>query len=227
MKTRYFYDCSDCDIYLTNDEVQSHLKNNPDHDLKKIFSDKKRVRLSKFLSLILRHKPHVSDLHLKEDGFTEESLDEILKRIKNKKSYEWVGEREIEAIVRLDPKGRFEIKGNYIRARYGHSIELINVDLRKTDIPSILYHGTSERAYNKIKIEGLKPMGRNLVHLTSSFDDAKMVGLRHTGNQKKNLIILQIDSKSAEKEGYEIWQAGKNVFVSNYIPSRYISINNG
>ena len=224
MKKINYYYCVLCNKYLTNNELKPHLKKYGNHNVLEIFTNKKRVQLSKFLSLILRHKPQVIKIHLNKNGFTKEDLDEIIDRIINKRNFQWVGKKQIEAIVRLDPKGRFEIKNNSIRARYGHSIEQINIDLEKSDLPSILYHGTSEGAYKKIKLEGLKAMNRNLVHLTSSLGDAKIVGMRHTGNQKKNLIILQINVKRAEKIGCEIWQAGKNVFVSNYIPSKCITL---
>ncbi|MBD3230179.1 MAG: RNA 2'-phosphotransferase [Candidatus Lokiarchaeota archaeon] len=214
----YFY-CNQCDIYLTNKEVPNHRDKYKNHNLEKIFTDKQRVKLSKLLSFMLRHNPQSMGIHLMDNGLTEESLDEIITIIKkNRNHFEWLSKQKIRTLVEIDKKGRFEIINNRIRARYGHSIPRIKIDLKEKNLPNELFHGTNLRSYEKIRREGLKPMGRNLVHLTSSLKDAKIVGTRHRGQLK----ILKINVKNAINEGYKIWRAGKNVFVSNYIPSKYI-----
>ena len=214
-----FYFCEECKQYITNRELDQHSLKFPSHNVIEMFSDKKRINLSKFLSLILRHKPDIIGIKLKVNGYTEQTLDELIEKLRERERFKWVDRGRIEALIDLDRKGRFEISNNRIRARYGHSISWINIELYDKDIPNYLYHGTNEDSYSKIKLEGLKPMGRNLVHLTSSLTDAKIVGRRHKGK----LVLLKIDAKQALEDGIDIWKAGKNVYVSNFIPNRYIT----
>ena len=214
---KYFY-CEQCERYLTNKEISNHLKEFHSHKIKEIFTDKKRVRLSKLLSIALRHQPKVLQIQLDNEGFT--NLEKLINQIKKRNNFEWVNRKMINAIIELDNKGRFEINDNNIRARYGHSIPRIKINLKNSDLPEILYHGTNYNAYIKIENEGIKPMGRNLVHLTSFIKDAKIVGSRHHGK----LVLLEINVNKAINNGYQIWRAGKNVYVTNFIPKKYINM---
>ncbi|MHA1269006.1 MAG: RNA 2'-phosphotransferase [Candidatus Helarchaeota archaeon] len=220
----YFF-CINCHIYLTNKEISFHSKSYPDHLINKVFTDKKRVRLSKLLSLLLRHKPKIFNLKLMKNGYTEIKLDELVEKIKKQPNFEWVSIEKIKAIIELDKKGRFEISDDRIRARYGHSIPWIKIDLEHENVPAFLYHGTTSSAYKKIKIEGIKPMGRNLVHLTSSINDARNIGKRHF-RKHEHLILLKIDIYGLKSTGIEVWKAGKNVYVCNHVPPTFISLIN-
>ena len=148
-------------------------------------------------------------------------MDDLITILKKVRNSPWISRKVLDALIFLDLKGRFEIRDDRIRARYGHSQKYITVAATRTDLPDILYHGTNLRAYQQIKQEGLKPMGRNLVHLTISFKDAEIVGRRHKGE----LVILEIDVQKAIHEGIQIWQASSTIFVSNHIPAAYIKRN--
>ncbi|MHA1336495.1 MAG: RNA 2'-phosphotransferase, partial [Promethearchaeota archaeon] len=117
--------------------------------------NKKFIRISKFLSFILRHHPEKARINLDNEGFAD--LDEIL-RILNKR-YSDLGlgiitKDTLIEMMRSSDKLRFEIVGNKIRALYGHSIK-IKIKLNEAEnIPDKLYHGTSLKAYKKIQEEG-------------------------------------------------------------------------
>lgn len=189
-----------------------------------ILDPTRRLKLSKLLSGLLRHFPEVIGLELDKNGFTKQTIDELVylikTRWKNKELYQWLRSEHVYAVVALDPKGRFEIRNNRIRARYGHSIKVEIAYNEAKDLPPKLYHGTSPEALKSILREGLKPMKRLKVHLTSSLEDAYHNALRKT----KFPVILEIDTKSLMKEGIKVYKAGKNVYVVDYVPPQVIKV---
>ncbi len=214
MSIENYYYCETCQDYSPNPK-------NCEHPRKFILSEKQRRNLSKFLSYNLRHNPSRIGIELDVKGFTQIPIEDLITILKTVRNSPWISRKVIDALIFLDLKGRFEIRNDRIRARYGHSLKNIKIEVTRTDLPELLYHGTNLRAYQKIKQEGLKPMGRNLVHLTTSLKDAEIVGRRHKGE----LIILEVDVKKAVQEGIQIWQAGKTIFVSAFIPNAFIKIN--
>ncbi len=208
-----YYYCQSCDDYST-------VPDSCEHEREFIFSEKLRRNLSKFLSYIFRHNPARIGIELDSHGFSLISLDKLIELIKKEPNYHWINKKVLIALVFLDHKGRFEIKDDKFRARYGHSLKNIAIGTTKSELPELLFHGTNLAAYQRIQTEGIRPMGRNLVHLTSSLNDAKAVGRRHKGK----LVLLEIDVKTATLDNIEIWQAGKNVYVASYIPASYITL---
>lgn len=163
------------------------------------------------MAYLLRHEP--SGMEVSNEGWAD--FNELLERLKDR----WPDlEREdIVKVVERDPKGRYEIKENKIRARYGHSID-VDPTLESAQV-STLYHGTTPEAADKILKEGLKSKGRQKVHLSTSVDEAMKVGKRHANNP----VILEIDIEGAKKEGIRIERASDRVYVAEDIPSRFIS----
>jgi len=173
---------------------------------------KYRIRLSKFLSFILRHDPAKYDLDLDKHGYTatEKVLEVLQKRFTHFK------EEDLLDLVKADPKGRFEIKGDKIRATYGHSVEVVP-EAESTLPPEVLYHGTSEESVERILSEGLKPMDRQFVHLSMTKKDAYMVGSRHTHEP----IVLEILARDAAESGIKFYKEGK-LFLAKEVPAEYI-----
>jgi len=123
------------------------------------------------------------------------------------------------AIAMLDPKGRFEICGDRIRARYGHSKNLgIEIDYPRDIETKILYHGTAKEFIDRISIEGLKPMNRRYVHLTIDMVDACIVGERHS----RNPVVLKIDADCVRSHGIDIYIASKNIRLAKHVPRKCI-----
>lgn len=210
------YKCEVCRKYV---EEPIHCS----RPCKLLLDGRRRLKLSKLLSGLLRHFPHEIGLKLDREGFTEQTIEEIVRLIKtrwrNKHLYQWLKPEHIYALVELDPKGRFEIRNNRIRARYGHSVK-VNIKYEVSKAPGKLYHGTTPEALPKILREGLKPMKRLKVHLTVSIDEAYQNALRKT----RKPVILEIDVKKLEKLGIKVFKAGKTIYVADYVPPEALRV---
>ncbi len=187
--------------------------------------DRKLESLSKFLSLLLRHKPDILNLKMSKEGFVD--LDELVQKIRSRKNFAWVTREDIESLVKGDEKGRFEIKvidrREFIRVRYGHSLNLpVEVDYQKVSLGEVkvLYHGTRKDVLPYILKEGLKPMARKFVHLTKTPEDALIVARRRRGSA----VILKIDVESFLKDGGVIYKATDRIYLAKEIPPKYIKI---
>lgn len=174
-----------------------------------------QTKISKTVSYALRHRPDKFGLKLDAEGWV--SIDDLLKAVSENLHYA-VGRQDIEEIIAFSEKKRFEIEGNRIRATYGHSFES-KIEFKAVKPPEILYHGTSERAYKIIEKEGLKPMDRQYVHLSSDFNTAHKVGLRHDKNQ---VIVIFVDSAQMHKDGFEFFHSGNDgTWMCASVPPKY------
>jgi putative RNA 2'-phosphotransferase len=171
-----------------------------------------RTKLSKLLAYLLRHNP--MGMEMSPDGFVR--IEELLQRVMER--YPEVTEAELRSVIETDPKGRYELRGDRVRARYGHSLP-VSVELPPAQVER-LYHGTTPQAAQKILSEGLKPKGRQKVHLSASVGGAVEVGKRRC----KKPAVLEVDVEAAMKAGVRILQAGEKVYVADEIPARFIKL---
>lgn len=148
------------------------------------------------------------------EGFV--PAEQLLKRLR-KRGFD-LSQEDLEKIVREDAKGRYDLFGGRIRARYGHSID-VEPDLEERDVPEVLYHGTGPQAADRILEEGLQPRGRQKVHLSGTRATARDVGTRHHPEP----VILEIDCQTARQAGIVIERAASDVYVADAIPPRFIS----
>lgn len=130
---------------------------------------KKLVSTSKFLSLILRHKPDTIGLALDDNGWV--SIQDLLDAA-NANDHN-ISRDMLDEVVFTNDKQRFSYShdGKMIRANQGHSIQ-INLELKPIAPPDILYHGTVERFLNSIMASGILKMKRQHVHLSARFETA-------------------------------------------------------
>lgn len=177
-------------------------------------------KLGRYIAYILRHKPDSIGLKIDKNGYA--FVDELIEKINSTGKYRNVLTVEkLSEIVATDNKQRYSFNENKtkIRAVQGHSF---SVDVAKKGIPPIiLYHGTSCDAYEKIKKSGIKKMNRDFVHLSKDLETAQKVGMRHC-KKEKDLVVLIIDTKKMVYDGYEFYVAENGVWLSDYIPSKYI-----
>src|SRR5690348_7073910 len=92
-------------------------------------------RISKFLSLILRHEPEKVGITLDEAGWV--PVDELLDAVNahgKRLSLE-----ELQEVVDTNDKKRFTIQDGYIRANQGHSVP-VELQLPEAEPPEFLYH---------------------------------------------------------------------------------------
>jgi len=186
-----------------------------------VLDPERRVRLSKLLSYILRHDPESVGLELDSEGWVEvEALVEAIRtRWRYKELYSWLQPLHVIAVTATDPKGRFELRNGAIRARYGHSRRLrITISYPEEKTLKILYHGTSMNCAERILKEGIKPMNRHFVHLTTSVDEACIVGSRHS---KLNPVAIVVDAECVRKYG-KIFRASPKVFLTKFVEPKCI-----
>lgn len=177
-----------------------------------LLDGKTRIRVSKFLSGLLRHYPEKFGIKLDKNGFAD--LKEVLDILKERYG---IDEISLRALVHLDKKGRFEIVGDRIRAKYGHTVPVNHRWSESGGVPPILYHGTSPKNLESIMRKGLLPMRRREVHLSETLEDAIEVGRRYS----EKPVVLIINAKGMINDGYEIRKKGK-VYTTDFVPPKYI-----
>ncbi|MDI3475554.1 MAG: putative 2-phosphotransferase [Thermococcaceae archaeon] len=174
-----------------------------------------RVRVSRLMAYILRHSPEEFGLRPDIEGFV--SLNELVNALKT--VYPEITEDLVREIVEKDPKGRYEIRGDKIRARYGHSYP-VSLNHEEDTESRFLYHGTPQRNLPSILREGLKPMRRQYVHLSASRMEALETGRRHG----RDVVFLVIDADCLRRKGLKIYMAGKNVRIVESVPPECITL---
>ena len=169
---------------------------------------------SKFLSLILRHKPETIEIKLDEHGWADVS--ELISGISITRPFDM---KMLEEIVRTDSKQRYSFNKDktLIRANQGHSIS-VDVELEKKTPPEFLYHGTGEKFVSSIDKEGLLSKSRLYVHLSKDTDTADKVGSR----QGKPVVYWVAAGKMAD-DGYEIYLSVNGVRLTKAVPAEYLS----
>jgi len=176
---------------------------------------KEDMRISKFMSLILRHKPEEIGLKFDEYGYIKTSG--LINGL-NKKGYK-VTISDIERIVDEDNKQRYSFNNDKskIKANQGHSIA-VNLELQAIEPPKVLYHGTATRFSENIFKEGIKKQARQYVHLSADIETAAKVGKRHG-----ELVIFKINSGQMYNDGYKFFLSENKVWLTDYVPIKYLS----
>jgi len=171
------------------------------------------VNISKYISLILRHKPEVIGITLDEHGWA--NVNELIEGVS--KTYP-LNMELLEKIVAEDNKQRYSFNEDrtLIRANQGHSIP-VDVELEQKNPPKILYHGTGEKFVSSIDQQGLIPKSRLYVHLSSDLDTAIKVGKRHG-----KPIIYEVLSGEMEKDGYLFYCSVNGVWLTKSVPAKYL-----
>ena len=167
---------------------------------------------SKFIALILRHKPDSIGISLDEHGWA--NVDELIAGIAKTQPFT----REmLEEIVVEDEKQRYSFNEDktLIRANQGHSIP-VDVELEEKEPPRYLYHGTGEKYVSSIEELGLIPKSRLYVHLSADYSTAEKVGARHG-----KPVIYRIWAGKMFRDGYKFYQSVNGVWLTENVPPQY------
>ena len=133
------------------------------------------TQTSRYISLILRHKPETIGITLDEHGWA--NVDELIAGVN--KTHPLTMEL-LKEIVRSDEKQRYSFNEDetLIRANQGHSVP-VDVELPELEPPEFLYHGTGQKYVASIDRQGLVSKSRLYVHLSIDKETAVKVGRRH------------------------------------------------
>lgn len=169
-------------------------------------------RLSKYLSLVLRHKPEVGRIVLDAEGWTD--IATLIANI----SGGGVTRADVERVVQESDKQRFTIDGDRIRANQGHSVS-VDLKLEALEPPEFLYHGTNLRAFQFIKVQGLMKGTRHHVHMSEESGTAIAVG-RRTGAP----VLCQVAALRMHHDGHSFYRSANGVWLADHVPPQYLKV---
>lgn len=178
--------------------------------------DQELTRLSKFLSLVLRHDP--GRIHLTLDGAGWADVEALLTAAN--KAGQPLTRTLLQRIVAENDKQRFRFSedGLRIRASQGHSVA-VALALPPKLPPDLLYHGTATRFLASIRQQGLLAQRRQQVHLSADQATAVKVGQRHG-----KPVVLTVRSGDMHRDGYLFYQADNGVWLTDQVPPHYLII---
>lgn len=176
------------------------------------------VKISKFLSLVLRHKPETIGLTLDPAGWV--SVAELLQACAQ--HHFPLSAEELQAVVASNDKQRFAFSedGKRIRANQGHSIE-VELGYQPAEPPEFLYHGTVERFLPSIRANGLLKGQRHHVHLSPDTATAAKVGSR-----RGQPVVLTVSSGEMSRAAYPFYQSANGVWLTDHVPPQFLEIVN-
>jgi putative RNA 2'-phosphotransferase len=172
-------------------------------------------KISKRLSLILRHQPEKAGLTLGEGGWV--GVAELLAGLD---TIGWgITEDDLHRVVANNGNKRFTLSedGAMIRAAQGHSVKIVH-DLVAITPPDTLFHGTATRFLDAILEDGLKRMSRQHVHLSADAEMATRVGQRHG-----KPVILTVASATMHSDGHAFYRADNGVWLTDAVPPHYLT----
>jgi len=176
--------------------------------------DKRYTSISKFLSLVLRHRPEVIEVELDEQGWV--GIDELLAACAAHGRA--LSRADLDYVVTHNNKQRFAISddGQRIRASQGHSIA-IDLGYKPATPPEILYHGTARKFLPSIRRQGLVKGKRHHVHLSADPDTAQSVGQRHG-----EPVVLTVRAGEMMQTGMMFFLSANGVWLTETVPYGYI-----
>jgi putative RNA 2'-phosphotransferase len=172
-------------------------------------------KLSKFLSFVLRHRPDEIGLTLDPNGWA--LVADLIERSQSASVHLTID--RIRELVRTSDKQRFALSddGTKIRANQGHSVD-VDLALEPRRPPEFLFHGTATRFLDAIRQEGLKPMGRQHVHLSPDEATATKVGQRHG-----KPAVLLVRSGEMHKAGRTFFLSANGVWLTDGVETEFLN----
>jgi len=177
----------------------------------------KSVSTSKFLSLVLRHKPETIGLQLDPGGWAD--VDELLRKCGRARRGRNITRADLEEVVATNNKKRFAFSedGRKIRASQGHSLP-VDLGYEPIEPPVHLWHGTARRFLGSIFEKGLLKMNRQHVHLSADFHTAYTVGQRHG-----KPVVFRVHALDMYNDGHSFFLSANEVWLTDRVPVRYLT----
>ncbi|MGP9019748.1 RNA 2'-phosphotransferase [Streptomyces sp. BR1] len=174
--------------------------------------DRRTVKVSKYLSKHLRHRPERIGIALDPQGWVD--IDTLLRAAAA--HHFPISRAELDHVVAVNDKRRFAVEGDRIRASQGHTVE-VDLALPEAEPPAYLYHGTVARSLDAIRAEGLRPMARHHVHLSADRETATRVGAR-----RGRPVVLSVDAAAMRRDGHVFRVSANGVWLTDSVPPRYL-----
>lgn len=177
---------------------------------------KQTTKVSKFLSLVLRHKPEQIGITLDPAGWV--SVRELIDKCGAAGMPLTLV--ELDAIVSMNGKQRFAFSEDRerIRANQGHSVT-VQLGYTPTSPPAILYHGTHEHAVQSILATGIVKGSRHHVHLTADPWTAVTVGER-----RGVAVVIAVEAGDMDRDGHVFYLSDNQVWLTDHVPPRYLRV---
>jgi len=177
-------------------------------------NEKHNKKISKFLSLVLRHQPEIINLNLDENGWAD--VEELQEKCADNNILFTLD--ELDEMVETNDKKRFIFNENKtkIRANQGHSIA-VDLALKPQQPPEFLYHGTAQMNVESILEKGIEKRSRQHVHLSSDKETATKVGMRHG-----KPVILTIMTRKMHEDGILFYLSENKVWLTDFVDPQYI-----
>lgn len=178
-------------------------------------NENEKTSISKFLSLVLRHRPEAAGIALDEGGWT--NVDTLLQGC-HAHGKRFTRE-QLDEVVATNPKQRFAFSedGSRIRANQGHSLE-VELGYETAEPPDELFHGTVKQFLQSIRENGLVPMNRHHVHLSADESTARTVGSR-----RGKPIILRVAARQMRSAGHIFYCTPNGVWLTSQVPPQFLS----
>lgn len=171
------------------------------------------TKMSRFLSLVLRHKPEEIGITLDEHGWA--NVKDLINGIDKKYQFNM---EMLKEIVATDEKQRYSFNADktLIRANQGHSVP-VDVELEEVEPPEYLWHGTAHKYVHGINSMGLIPKSRLYVHLSLEVETATSVGKRHG-----DVALYRVDALKMYQDGYKFYLSKNGVWLTKSVPVAYL-----
>lgn len=172
------------------------------------------TRISKFLSLVLRHRPETVGLELSPEGWVD--VEKLLAACRD--HGHTLSRSVLQQVVATNDKQRFSFSpdGRRIRANQGHSV-VVDLGLAPVAPPERLYHGTVPRFLDAIRREGLVRGNRQHVHLSADRQTADKVGRR-----RGRPVILVVEAGRMHGDGQKFYRSDNGVWLVDAVPPQYL-----
>ena len=170
-------------------------------------------RFSRWMSYVLRHNPERYGLQPDRHGYV--NLEEFLQIASRR--YPDLAPDRLKALIEAGGASRFEIAGDRVRARYGHSIPVEPVG-PPVEPPASLYYGTDGSAADAILAEGLKPADRRSLHLSATLEEALTIAQRKSAHP----AVFRVLAQEAHRAGVAFFRESA-LYLAAHVPAQFLT----
>jgi putative RNA 2'-phosphotransferase len=183
-----------------------------------VLDDEHAERLSRFLALVLRHRALMFDLPMDEEGFV--PVDDLLDLMaERQRSLDWVEPEHIETLARNQGRQRFEVRGDRVRATYGHSFSR-PIFYPAVEPPDELFVAMPPARLTEARQKGLHPQGRQYVHLSKDREEALEIGRHHD----PNATVVTVRARAAHDQGVRFHRPTEAIFLVSQLAPEFLDI---